>query len=221
MDNQDWHDRWADNRIGFHQTEINPYLVPFWKVLDLPAATRVFVPLSGKSLDMIWLANRGHKVIGVELSEIAVEAFFAENALPCTQEKRGGFDVFRGTDIELWCGDFFDLSPEDLAGVSAVFDRGSLVAFPPDLRAVYAAHLGRVLPREADILLVTLEYPEHEMKGPPFSVRTKEVQTLLGDTYQIELLQSQEILEKEPHFRKKGLSTLTERVYRLHHSLNP
>jgi thiopurine S-methyltransferase len=30
---------------------------------------------------MIWLAEQGHRVVGVELSQIAVAAFFRENGL--------------------------------------------------------------------------------------------------------------------------------------------
>lgn len=215
MDNQEWHDRWADNRIGFHQAKINPYLVPFWPVLEQARGNRVFVPLSGKSLDMLWLADQGQQVFGIEISDVAVEAFFTENNLRYERESRGRFKVYRSAELELWCGDFFDLTPEHLAGVSAVFDRGSLVAFPAELRETYAGHLQRVLPRDAAILLVTLEYPEHEMQGPPFSVRTAEVNRLFVDRYRIELLESLEILDKEPHFRKKGLSTLMERIYHL------
>lgn len=216
MDNQEWHDRWADNRIGFHQAKINPYLVPFWPVLEQAPGSRVFVPLSGKSLDMLWLADQGHQVLGIEISGIAVEAFFTENNLRYERETRGRFEVYRRAELELWCGDFFELTPEDLAGVSAVFDRGSLVAFPADLREAYARHLQNVLPLEAAILLVALEYPEHEMQGPPFPVRTAEVNRLFGDRYRIELLESLEILDQEPHFRKKGLSTLMERIYHLY-----
>jgi len=215
MDNKHWHDRWADDRIGFHQTEINPYLVPFWPVLEQTPGSRVFVPLSGKSLDMLWLADQGHQVFGIEISDIAVEAFFTENNLRYERETRGRFEVYRSAELELWCGDFFDLTPEHLAGVSAVFDRASLVAFPAELRGNYAGHLQRLLPREAAILLVTLEYPEHEMQGPPFPVRTAEVNRLFGDRYRVELLESLEILDQEPHFRKKGLSTLMERIYHL------
>jgi len=216
MDNQEWHDRWADNRIGFHQAETNPYLAPFWPALEQGPGDRVFVPLCGKSLDMLWLADQGHEVFGIEISAIAVEAFFTENRLDYERETRRRFGVFRSVELEVWCGDFFDLAPEDLAGVSAVFDRGSLVAFPADLRETYARHLQRVLPRNAPMLLVTLEYPQHEMQGPPFSAPTAEVNRLFGDRYRVELLESQEILDKEPHFQKKGLSTLTERIYHLH-----
>lgn len=215
MDNQEWHDRWTDNRIGFHQTRISPYLAPHWPALGQAQGAGVFVPLCGKSLDLLWFADQGHKVLGIEISDIAVQAFFTENDLPYAREKLAAFEAFRSGRIKLLCGDFFDLTREDLAGVSAVFDRASLVAFPLSLRKAYARHLWNTLPPDARILLITLEYPEHEMQGPPFSVRTPEVDELFADHYDIDQLESREILDKEPHFRKKGLSTLTERIYQL------
>ena len=76
-----WHERWERAEIGFHKQEINVHLQQFWNCLELPAGERVFVPLCGKSLDLLWLAGEDHPVTGVELSPIAVDAFFQENEL--------------------------------------------------------------------------------------------------------------------------------------------
>lgn len=76
QDNHLWLDFWRDERSDFHQIAVNPLLNKFWPSLKLAHGSRVFVPLCGKSLDMLWLAQQGHEVIGVELSSIAVEDFF-------------------------------------------------------------------------------------------------------------------------------------------------
>lgn len=75
MDHEFWHARWSSNEIGFHLPQVNPHLLEFWPTLGLPAGSRVLVPLCGKTLDMAWLMAQGHRVLGVELSRTAVEAF--------------------------------------------------------------------------------------------------------------------------------------------------
>ena len=68
-----WQARWARSEIGFHLPEVNPYLQQYWPALGLPEGARVLVPLCGKSLDLVWLVEQGHAVIGVELAERAVQ----------------------------------------------------------------------------------------------------------------------------------------------------
>ena len=76
-----WLERWQRNEIGFHQGEINAHLQDYWDRVGLKEGGEVFVPLCGKSNDMLWLRAQGHRVLGVELSPLAVEAFFVENQL--------------------------------------------------------------------------------------------------------------------------------------------
>src|SRR3546814_8142059 len=87
MDPDFWQQRWRDNRIGFHRDGVLPLLEKHWPSLGLATGSRVFVPLCGKSLDMAWLAARGHRVLGVELSPLAVGQFFDENGLAPRSEE--------------------------------------------------------------------------------------------------------------------------------------
>ena len=210
-----WHQRWEENQIGFHQDEINAHLQSFWGDLKLPAGSRVFVPLCGKSRDMLWLAGEGHKVLGVELSPIAVEDLFEENELKPVRREQGPFDVYRCEELEVLLGDFFDIGPEELHGVAGVYDRASLVALPQEMRRRYADHLKAVLPPTAELLLVTMDYPQSEMDGPPFSVTEEEVRALYEDAYTVTPLATLDILEENPRFRERGLTRMEERVYRL------
>mgnify|MGYP000400918887 CR=1 FL=1 len=59
-----WHDKWNNNEIGFDQDQPNPLLVEHWQALNLEANARVFVPLCGKSIDMVWLLHQGHQGVG-------------------------------------------------------------------------------------------------------------------------------------------------------------
>jgi thiopurine S-methyltransferase len=214
--NQDfWHERWQQNQIGFHSEDINPHLQKIWPTLDIAPGSRVLVPLCGKSNDMLWLLAQGFEVIGVELSPLAVQAFFTENRLPAKTSRQGKFYVSETDDLRIYCGDYFDFTANDLNSISAVYDRASLVALPPEMRIAYAAHQQHLLESGSTILLVAFDYPQHEMQGPPFNVQTAEVQSLYSSWCDVELLCTEDILEREPRFRDKGVSRIQEQVYRL------
>ncbi len=102
-----WHTRWANNQIGFHLDEINPYLMRHLSRLRLQAGERILVPLCGKTLDLAWLAAQGLEVLGVELSEKAVSDFFEEHDLRPEIDQLGGFRRYRVAGITLLQGDFF------------------------------------------------------------------------------------------------------------------
>jgi len=193
---------------------VNPHVLAFWPRLDLPPGCRVFVPLCGKSRDMIWLAAQGHRVLGVELSPIAVRDFFAEHALSAVRERVGDFERWSAGEIVLLCGDFFHLTADQLSGIGAIYDRAALIALPPEMRVRYASHLQRLLPA-LPTLLVTMEYPQAEMAGPPFSVEEAEVRSLFGARHEIERLLDEDTLAAEPRFRERGLTRLREKVFAL------
>lgn len=210
-----WHNRWARNQIGFHLPEVNPYLLRLWPGLGLAQGSRVLVPLCGKSLDLVWLASCGHQVQGIELSEKAVTDFFSDQQLEPQISQRGAFTVYQVGLIELWCGDFFALTAEDVAACAAIYDRAALIALPSPMREQYAAHLRRILPSGCEGLLITLDYDQMQMAGPPFAVVDAEVKSLLGDHWQLQVLEERDILGESWKFLQGGVTSLDERVYRL------
>ncbi len=186
MEHDFWHQKWSEGRIGFHQADINPYLKSFWQALDLEGEGRVFVPLCGKSKDMLWLREQGHEVFGVELNASACEAFFEENDAEAVVTKTEEF-VSRSIDgIELLCGDYFRLTKQDIGNVSAVYDRAALIALPAEMRVAYVEHLLTIVPESVKIFLITLEF--EGPSGPPFSVSSDEVKSLFGAEFDIECL---------------------------------
>jgi thiopurine S-methyltransferase len=209
-----WHDRWEKNLTGFHLDEVNPYLKEYWPTLNIKASARVFVPLSGKTRDLIWLAEQGHEVVAIELSLLAVTAFFAENNLIPEKHEIEGLQYWQSGKITLFCGDFFALTTDILGHVDAVYDRASLVALPLAMRQVYAQKLAELCP-EVPKLLVTLEYDQSKMDGPPFSVTAEEVSALYQADYQVKQLKSQDVLENYGKFREKGIDCMNENVYLL------
>lgn len=202
-----WHERWQQNQIGFHQDEVHPYLSQYW---PSTATGRVFVPLCGKTLDLWWLRQQGHSVIGVELSPLAVKAFFTEADVTPTLTSNGTLECWQASDIQLYCGDFFALRPENVAGCELIYDRAALIALPQDLRRKYVEHLHHLFPQGARMLLVTLDYPQAEMNGPPFAVSDDEVHELYAA---VRPLTSQDVLAQNARFSQRGVSRLDENAY--------
>ncbi|MDD2913835.1 MAG: thiopurine S-methyltransferase [Gallionella sp.] len=215
MKKEFWLERWEREEIGFHQSEINPYLCRYWHELNAAKNSKVFVPLCGKSRDLLWLQQLGHQVLGVELSALAVQAFFKENGYTPHRTTAEKFDCCAADNIRILCGDFFDLSKADLADVGAVYDRASLIALPLEMRARYAKHLANILPPETKILLITFDYPQAEMPGPPFAVSVGEVEELYRGYANVKLLAQLDVLPQQPRFRERGLSSLRENIFLL------
>lgn len=215
MKSEFWLERWDKQQIGFHQDEINPYLIKYWSELNLARGSEVFVPLCGKSRDMLWLREQDHPVIGVELSEIAMNSFFEESGYEPRLDSDERFKCCAANDIRVLCGDFFDLESKDLVDVTAVYDRASLVALPVELRERYVRHLVDILPPATQILLVTFEYDQQQMSGPPFSVSTDEVLRLYSNYAEINLLARLDVLEQNQHFKTRGLTGLRESIFLL------
>ncbi|MEX5320350.1 thiopurine S-methyltransferase [Pseudomonas shirazica] len=209
-----WQQRWADNQIGFHQAQVNPYLQKYWPTLGLAPGSRVLVPLCGKSLDLAWLAGQGYRVLGVELSRRAVEAFFREHGLQAEVQRRGAFEVWRSGDVELWCGDFFALQAEDVGYCAGLYDRAALIALPSQMRVAYMRLLSRLLPTGCQGLVVTLDYDQSLLGGPPFSVGDEELRQGFAG-WQLDELEAVEVIEESSKFLQAGVSSLLERVCRV------
>jgi thiopurine S-methyltransferase len=212
MDAQFWMERWEKGDIGFHQAGGNDLLVRHWPALELAGSGAVFVPLCGKSLDMMWLAGRGHQVVGSELSQLAVADFFREQRIEAELRQQPGFEVHAAGAITIWRGDFFALPAAATRGAVAVYDRAALVAMPPDMQTDYAATL-RALAGDAPILLVALDYPAGEISGPPFATPEAQVRVLFGDTHDIAVLEVRDGLANSPALKTRGVSRLEEAVY--------
>ena len=215
MDPKFWQERWARNQIGFHLPEVNPDLQRHWPQLALAQGAQVLVPLCGKSLDLMWLASHGLRVLGVELSEQAVKAFFSEQNLVPRITRRGVFSVYQADLIEVWCGDFFALDAEAVADCAALYDRAALIALPPLMRAQYAEHLHQLLRPGCQGLLITLDYDQTQKAGPPFAVTDDEVKVLFGSQWTLGVLEEQDILGESWKFVQDGVTQLDERVYQM------
>ena len=189
MDTSFWHQKWATNNIAFHRSEANPLLVEHFSKMSLAKGSRIFLPLCGKTLDIAWLLSNGYRIAGAELVEVAIEQLFTELGMEPAIAETGALKHYSATNIDIFVGDIFDVSGKILGLVDAVYDRAALVALPKEMRHRYTAHLTKITDK-APQLLVTYDYDQSLMAGPPFSVSNKEVHQHYGDNYNLTLLVS-------------------------------
>ncbi len=205
---EDWLGRWDEGRTGWHEPAGNEGLKAHWP--ELPEGSSVLVPLCGKAPDLLWLAERGHVVVGVELSDIAVAAVFAEHDLEFVRESSGSFDRYTAKKypITVYCGDYFSFQSSTF---DALYDRGALIALPKDLRPRYVEHTRQLLRPDATRLVITLEYDQQVVNGPPFSVLAGELTGYWDDLDRV--AEKNDIDNCPPKFRKAGLTDILEVVW--------
>jgi thiopurine S-methyltransferase len=189
QDNQAWLSMWRNDQIEFHQDAASRLLVNHWPRLGLADNSRVFVPLCGKSLDMLWLAQQGYDVVGVELSQVAVKAFFVENQIDYQRSRAGDFICWRSEHITILSGDFFQLTMAQLGHIDLVFDRASLTALNPAIRGLYVQHMHDILPAgQCPVYLLTVEDPDEQEQ--PFDI-DRELLALYQTTFEIKVIQAE------------------------------
>ena len=215
MHSNQWLDRWKQDRIGFHEPVVNPYLVHYLPRFNLSPGDTIFLPLCGKALDIAWLAEKGFQVIGVELSEIAIGSFFEEHKMNYQKFESDRFVLYKSGNINLLQGDYFSLRAEDLSGCKLVYDRASLIAIDAEHRAQYCEHMRFITPDDTGMLLVTLDYEQALMEGPPYAVARHEVERHYQSHYAIEVMEQKEVIDERPRWRDQGLTSLTETVFSL------
>lgn len=213
MEQHFWHAIWSKPHRGFHLDTVNPLLPRFLPKLSDSAS--ILVPLCGKSHDLTWLHEQGFVVDGIELSQRAIDEYWQENDLTPILSKQPPFSCSHSGQLNLWQGDIFDLTQNHLGEPDLIYDRAALVAWPDTMRARYIEKLTEIAKPGCLWLLISLNYPQHEMDGPPFSVSPAALKTLTEQHWEIEHLHTEDILTKEPHFQHRGLSYLLESVWLL------
>jgi len=208
MNPEFWQKRWQEGRIGFNQSTVNPLLIEYFNRLNLTAGSRVFVPLCGKSIDMVWLATQDYDVVGVELVETAVQEFFAEQNIEPTVYQQADNPMIKyyqgqlsGQVITLWVADIFALTAKDIGSIDAVYDKAALIALPDDMRVRYSEQVRKLSSDTSKVnganneitpqLLLTLHYDQRKKNGPPFSIDDEQIQQYYGQHYQISELTSE------------------------------
>ncbi|EGM78495.1 thiopurine S-methyltransferase, Se/Te detoxification family [Rheinheimera sp. A13L] len=207
-----WHNCWQNQRIGFHQSEIHPLLPVLFSQLNRDSSSAIFAPLCGKSLDLWWLAQHG-KVTGAELSELACQQFYQQQGQEFSASPYNEFQHFSHPAVDIWQGDFFALKPEQLGYIGLIYDRAALIALPEQMRKDYVQQLKQLCQGPVSLVLLSLEYQQDEMSGPPFSVTEQEVRSLFDFASSIQLVAVRNLTGRPFAQRQFKVSQLLEKAF--------
>lgn len=209
MDAVFWHERWISQQTPFHEKDGNALFTRNAEALDLTSAARVFLPLCGKTRDIAWLLARGFRVVGAELSRLAIDQLFEDLGVAPSVLQVGGLIHYAAEGIDIFVGDIFDVDTATLGPVDLVYDRAALVALPEEIRPRYAAHVTAIT-HAAPQMLICFEYDQDKMDGPPFSVTGDEVRRHYTSAYTIS-----EVERIAVDGRLKGIVDAEETLWRL------
>lgn len=217
MEEEFWKNAWSEGNTGFHRDDFHPELIEFFPKLNLPKTAKILVPLSGKSKDLLWLSHNDYYPYGVEVVPQAVSEFFSENFLEePTLAKKGPLNIYTHEVNSVIHGNFFDLLDQGFQGYfDGFYCRASIVALPKDMREKYARELGKLLTKGAKGLMITFEYDQSLVEGPPFSVEEKEVHEIFSSDFKITRLDSKSHKPKAGKFKGAGIPKFTQVVYQL------
>lgn len=205
-----WHDRWQSQKIGWHREIYNDLLLKHWPEINASGNSSVLVPLCGKSLDMLWLAKQGHSVVGLEMVQQAVEAFFHENKLDYDSFEIGNHKKYSNQQFTIYQGDVFDLEPGTIQA-DYWYDRAAMIAIDPSTRADYVDQIRKQTKQGAVGLLITFAYPQEQMQGPPFALHDYEVRSLFSDGFELEHLEKIDLDDE----KDRGLTKVTSSVFKI------
>ncbi|XP_033290732.1 thiopurine S-methyltransferase isoform X1 [Orcinus orca] len=214
---EEWQEKWVNHKIAFHQERghqlLKKHLDTFLKGAK---ELRVFFPLCGKAVEMKWFADRGHSVVGVEISELGIREFFMEQNLSYSEEQImeiPGAKVFKSSsgNISLYCCSLFDLPRANIGKFDRIWDRGALVAINPGDRKRYADIMLSLTRTGFQYLLSVFSYDPTKHAGPPFYVPDAEIRTLFGSVCNIHCLEKVDAFE-EGH-KSWGIDYIFEKLY--------
>ncbi|CAH1776284.1 unnamed protein product [Owenia fusiformis] len=207
---------WDPDRVPFHKVDVHEALETYIEPLtDGRTELKIFVPLCGKSVDLKWLCDRGHHVVGVEIAELAIQQFSEEQGIEFKSQPIGPIEgtVYKSIDgkLEILSCDLFSISRQVIGGFDAVWDRGSLVAINRDQRKEYSQLMHSLVKDDGKYLITASQYDMDQYSGPPHCVTPADMETLYGEKFEIEIL-------KEFNMPSFGMEEYTMRYYLLSRS---
>lgn len=176
----DWKNCWEKDITPWHKTELNPMVEKYLdKLTGKKEGVKLFLPLCGKALELLYLSMKGHSVVGVEFSAKAVKEFFEENKISYSTTTVSEMTLYENNEkrIKIYCGDFFkfcDISEKDFDGV---WDRGSLEAIDQSMREEYASIMKSVVRTGAGYVV---EISDRTSGGPPFNVPVDDIKKIFS-----------------------------------------
>lgn len=219
MSVDDWGDRWNKSQTQFHMNRVHPMLEKHYNDLTGgKASSRIFLPLCGKSLDLKWLADKGHDVVGCEGVDLGCREFFEEQNIPYKAEPIKGVEgvVYKATDgkkITLYRCDYFELTSKITGTFDCIWDRGSFVAIPTQRRQEYVNVTAPLLKKNGKYLLDCFLVDNNAFGGPPFNCKEDEVKKYFGSACTTRKIDTKDAFTKWQE--SWGIKSFVEEVYML------
>ncbi|XP_066286423.1 probable thiopurine S-methyltransferase isoform X2 [Branchiostoma lanceolatum] len=170
-----WEKGWQKSKDAgknppFHVNDVHPMLSKHLEQLTGGRSGLKFLfPLCGKAVDMKWLADQGHTIVGVEGVEDGVRQFFQEAAIQptVTDEPSVNGKLYQGMEgrISIYICDYFN------------FTR-------------YIQLMKTLLKPDGRCLMEVMNYDPSLFPGPPHNVPEDELKQLVGGDYDMTLVET-------------------------------
>lgn len=218
MSKNTWEDCWSVGKTFFHRSAYHPMLVEhIEKLINGRSNLVIFIPLCGKSLDIKYLYDLGHTVVGVEGAKSPIEEFFGEHNLEFTKSDCPSVNgsVYKNGDnrIRIYHGDMFDFNGKDEVKFSGVWDRGSFGAINKTDRPKYVELLTSMVTEDCQYLLNTYDYNPEQFSGPPHCFTDEEMLGYWGHKWNITRIHYEDVNNDSK--REKGVEYFNEQVHHL------
>lgn len=195
---KDWNEKFwksSSDNPSFHVSSPHRTLIKYYnQIFKDDSEKRVFIPLCGKSLDMLYLTDQGHEVVGVEFSDFAVKSFFEDSKLDYTKEAIKNFVIWKSKDpaknVTIYQGDFYEVESKTLGFFDVVWDRGSFTAINIDDRELYTDIMFQIMKPSARYLVQVCKYDGSLYGGPPHYVTEHAMKSTFGRKCNFEKLET-------------------------------
>ena len=163
-----WSQVWQEGTIRFHQKDYNSQMISFFKDMDLKGKS-VFIPLAGKTKDILFFLEKRSFVTAIEFVESAIIDFFKENNIHYTKKD----STYFAPNLTFHCMDYFKF--EVSAPFDVLYDRASQVVFNSELRPAYYDHMKTLISPQTIVLLAAIDHSGPSDYGPPYKISPAEV----------------------------------------------
>ncbi|KAJ2764065.1 hypothetical protein IWQ56_004625, partial [Coemansia nantahalensis] len=176
--NEIWHRCWSESRTAWDRGEVSPALRQLIdeKGWELPSGLGI-VPGCGRGYDAMFLARPGLRMVGADLSSLAVDAATAirdERGIPADQ-------------VEFATLDFFDFAVPE-GGYQVAYDYTFFCALHPSMRAAWGARYAEIMAPGAHLIALMFPLAKDDAdreRGPPFLVCEDDYRRALGDCFEL------------------------------------
>jgi cyclopropane fatty-acyl-phospholipid synthase-like methyltransferase len=173
----DWQTHYDNDDLRWDLGQVAPPIVRLWEEKKLLPG-RAIIPGCGQGHEVVFLAEKGFQVTGLDYAPGAVEL------LSRTLKEKN-------LQANILSQDFFQLDENHNAQYDLMLEQAFFCAISPSMRSVYVETATRILKKGA--LLAGLFYETGEEGGPPFNTSPSDILDHFSDAFHIETL------EKTPH----------------------